>query len=359
MKRIADDAASATDSPSKKPPSVIKHKRFATPETDNASVAESSVTGTGTIRRTEAERIEYFKNQPDCANLEPHNVTCTRCNKVVQLGRKQTYTVRPWESHRRRCDQKVSAGAVFDDALSVRSDMRSDMGGSRTTVKQRQAILEDDPRAEKVQADQVLCRKCQKWIRLSTRTAYALNHWNVHQAACADAVESSRVAAAKRKVDLVNDSQAKDFGPRHVQCGLCSAKIKLVGEYDYALTNWELHKQTCPPPGPSSPSKAKAAAVKPARAPRSSASTATEATVVAADAAEAEAKTLSSRGPKRRLEDLQLEVDDPDARAPNRPRKETYVPVQKEPPSLLGWFLLPFKAFMAGFKEGISPETPP
>jgi hypothetical protein len=75
--------------------------------------------GVGAIRRTEAERIEYFNNQPDCSNIEPHNVTCTRCNKVVQLGRKQTYTVKPWETHRRRCDQMsgsvmcVSFSALF------------------------------------------------------------------------------------------------------------------------------------------------------------------------------------------------------------------------------------------------------
>jgi hypothetical protein len=66
----------------------------------------------------------------------------------------------------------------------------------------------------------------------------------------------------------------------------------------------------------------------------------------------------SSRGTKRRLEDPELEVDDPDARHPNRPRKETYEPVQKDPPSLLGWFLMPFKAFIHGFKESIT-ETPP
>jgi hypothetical protein len=34
--------------------------------------------------------------------------------------------------------------------------------------------------------------------------------------------------------------------------------------------------------------------------------------------------------------------------------------VQKEPPSLLGWFLMPFKAFMQGVKESITePESGP
>ncbi|KAJ6498316.1 hypothetical protein DFH09DRAFT_1204132 [Mycena vulgaris] len=345
MKRIADDA---TDSPLKKPPFGVNRKRFTTPDTvdDNASVAESSMGGK--MRRTEAERIEYFNNQPDCSDIEPHSVTCTRCNKVVNLGRKQTYTVKPWEAHRKRCDQKVSTGSVFDDAASdIRSEVAaSDVGGvKRTTEAERKAILDSDKRAETVQVDQVLCRKCQKWIRLSTRTAYSLANWKAHQAKCADVVISSRVAMAQRKIRLVNDSQAKTSGPRHVECRICGTNVALAGEWDYTLTSWELHKQTCP--GPSSSGKP----AKTPRAPRSSAST--EATVVAGDA-----EAASSRGTKRRLEDPELEVEDPDARAPNRARKETYEPVQKEPPSLLGWFLLPFKAFMHGFKESIA-ETPP
>ncbi|KAJ7759188.1 hypothetical protein B0H16DRAFT_631618 [Mycena metata] len=345
MKRTNDDA---TDSPSsKKPLSAIKRKRFATPETvdDNASVAESSISmGAGQIRRTEAERIEYFNNQPDCSNIEPHNVTCTRCNKVVQLGRKQTYAVRPWETHRIRCDQKVSAASHFgDDSAS----MASESGGRKQlTELQRKEVLETDQRAETVEHDRVLCKKCKAWIRLSNRTKYSLYNWTNHQAKCADAVVSSRVAMAQRKISLVNDAQAKNPGPRSVECRNCGTNVALEGEWDYTLTSWELHKQTC-----TISSKAKTA-----RAPRSSASTSasTEATVVAGGGAEAS----SSRGTKRRLEEPELEVDDPDARKANRPRTETYEPVQKDPPSLLGWFLLPFKAFIHGFKEGIS-ETPP
>jgi hypothetical protein len=105
----------------------------------------------------------------------------------------------------------------------------------------------------------------------------------------------------------------------------------------------------CSPSSSSGKGKAKAA-----KAPRSTAST--EATLVAGPSPSSEAS--SSRGTKRRLEDPELDADDPDARLANRPRKETYAPVQKEPPSLLGWFLMPFKAFMQGVKESIAePET--
>jgi hypothetical protein len=71
--------------------------------------------------------------------------------------------------------------------MSVQSEMRSEAGTkTRTTQAERKKILEEDERAEDVQIDQVLCRKCQKWVRLSTRTPYALGNWNQHQNGCAD-----------------------------------------------------------------------------------------------------------------------------------------------------------------------------
>ncbi len=78
---------------------------------DNASIAESTISVTKT-RRNEAERIEYYKNQPECGILEPHAAQCTRCDKIVNLGRRQTYAVRPWELHRIRCDQKPAKATL-------------------------------------------------------------------------------------------------------------------------------------------------------------------------------------------------------------------------------------------------------
>ena len=79
-------------------------KSVAAEDDDNVSVADSSVSVK--IRRNEAERIEYFQNQSECGKMEPHHVECLRCGKSVNLGRRQTYAVRPWEIHRARCDQK-------------------------------------------------------------------------------------------------------------------------------------------------------------------------------------------------------------------------------------------------------------
>ena len=56
---------------------------------------------------------------------------------------------------------------------------------------------------------------------------------------------SNRVAAAKRKLLLVNDLQAKSFDARRIQCTFCSANVALQGEGDYNLTNWDKHKAQC------------------------------------------------------------------------------------------------------------------
>ncbi len=73
---------------------------------DEKSIA-GSVQGSGRIRRTEPERFLYFKNQPECGELEPHRVLCTRCDSFVNLGQRHKYNVRPWELHRAKCDAQV------------------------------------------------------------------------------------------------------------------------------------------------------------------------------------------------------------------------------------------------------------
>jgi len=77
-----------------------------TPDMDDASSVAKSCPGSVRRRRTEAERIEVIKGHVHCGEMEPHRVFCTRCDQWVNLGKKQTYTVKSWEKHRIRCDQK-------------------------------------------------------------------------------------------------------------------------------------------------------------------------------------------------------------------------------------------------------------
>lgn len=65
-----------------------------------------------------------------------------------------------------------------------------------------------------------------------------------------------------------------------------------------------------------------------------------------------------TRGVKRPLEDCEIDLppDDPDARPQNRPRTEEYVAPDTEP-GVFGWFMMPFKSFVRGFKESLSKDA--
>lgn len=386
----------ASNSASKKPISLISVSsqplQGATmPEIDdNASVAESSKGGLK-IRRTEAERIQYFRAHPHCGTMEPHRVLCTRCHRFVNLGRKQTYAVRPWETHRSRCDQKPPRSETHEGSARNEEEEASDNGDDaastvapsvaqsdisvRRTEPERKDFLDSDTRAEAVKHDEVLCRKCQKWIRLSTRQKFALTNWNKHQRSCSDAVPSSRVATAERKLRIVNDSQAKSFDARNVECALCGVCVVLEGEGDYNLTTWDEHKSCCSKSDNLSTTRASTnittklfsesihsidpspEPVKfpdtPVRPPPSSAST--DGTLIASDTSPS---TSMRRGTKRVRDNADDKlVDDPDTRPTNRPRNQTYQPPQREAPSPMGWFLLPFKAFVRGFQESLRTDS--
>ncbi|KIM90382.1 hypothetical protein PILCRDRAFT_812122 [Piloderma croceum F 1598] len=317
---------------------------------DSVSIAESSP-GSGRVRRTEAERIQLLEADLNCGEMEPHRVYCTSCEKWVNLGKQQTYALRPWEKHRARCDQKrsgeparrrITLGPAEDEADDIASVATSSIAHSersvRRTESERLAFFESDPNAESIEADKVMCKVCHKWVKLSTKQRYALGNWQAHQRRCSGATPSSRVATAERKLKLVNDPQASSSSTHSVECSLCREYISLGREGDYDLTTWNEHKMHCPGPGTSvSPSTSRS------RPPASVAST--EATAVASD------QSPLSQGRKRAREiDIEGEVD---ARPNNRPRIETYQPTHQDAPWPLGWFLMPFQAFIRGFREGM------
>ncbi|KAL1747852.1 hypothetical protein HDZ31DRAFT_30973, partial [Schizophyllum fasciatum] len=316
---------------------------------DGASVAESFVSNTK-IRRTEAERIEYFRNQPECGEIEPHRALCTRCNKHVGLGKKQTYTVRPWETHRAKCDQKLPVSMMpGDDDADEESASAAAPSISEATVRrseaERKAILEADSRAEELEPMQALCRKCHKWIKLSSKQRYALSNWNRHQRSCADSVPSARVSSAQRQVYLFNDKQARNPQSDSVECKACDAKITLEGDGDYNLTNWQQHKSICRLTSPLVAPPASAAPAPPSVA-------STDGTLIP------DASPVSKGKKRAREEDPEEEstpasVAEEDARPTNRPRTENYVAPDAKPPGPFGWFLElpPVKSFIDGFRE--------
>ncbi|KAG5638142.1 hypothetical protein H0H81_001661 [Sphagnurus paluster] len=377
--------------PIKKPASVASVKRSSSkrpgsPDTefdDGASITDS-VISTTRMRRNEAERKEYFKNQPECGLLEEHRAECTRCGKFVSLGRTRSYTIRPWEIHRASCDQKepktpsskrkgvnVNKGACGD------SDVAGDDGKptkTHRTAEERKADLEADPRISVVRPHEVLCRNCGQWIRLAAKYEYKDYNWKNHAVSCSPAVPSTRVATATRKLKLVNDSQVKSFTAREIICSFCETTIVSTGEGDYNAFNWEEHKTFCTkwvlvlpdvgtysdepmvrpqsPPRRKSPSEVSTVPFPTIRPSPSSPSTSTEGTLVVSDS-----KQPPSQGIKR-LRDEDEDVSDisaidPDVRPTNRARIELQESGTTDGDGSSSWLMLPIKAFVRGFKESL------
>ncbi|KAL4062595.1 hypothetical protein V8B97DRAFT_1954520 [Scleroderma yunnanense] len=350
------------------------------------------------VRRTEVERIQYFKDQPECSELEVHRAFCTRCDSWVNLGKRQSYTVRPWEKHRTKCDLKpavvkesklvseeapqpgenVGAIPVTEEeelaptspAPSVAPSSPASSKSIRKSEAERLATLQADPRVQEIKPHEVLCRSCQKWIKLSGTQAYALSDWQSHSQHCSGSSPSSRVATAERKIALLNDPQVRTASPKSVQCTYCKVTVALEGDVEYDLAKWNEHKITCIPMTPAASQTAskvlssRLSHVFPSTTPRNIATpTPTSRTLrgLALSGGALASATLAVDSSTAQVGTKRARDDDPGApeedRPSNRPRSEEYQPPETEPPSPWGWFMQPLKAFVRGFREGLGAPT--
>ena len=163
-------------------------------------------------------------------------------------------------------------------------------------------------------------------------------------------VPSSRVREAERKLQLVNDAQAKEFSTSRVICKVCEASVALSEKIPYDLRNWQDHKLTCVVSVAETDDQVASATPIPvtpsARPPPSTAST--ETTIVNPSASSSPPQPAT--GQKRTREEEEEGEDGPRS---VRPRTETYIPSDEKPPGLWGWFMLPWQTFKRGFAEGL------
>lgn len=85
-------------------------------------------------------------------------------------------------------EEEEIEGEEDDAASTVSPSLTQSEMSTRRTEQERKAFLLEDSRAETVKPEEVLCRKCQKWIKLSKTINYSLSNWNAHQRRCSDAM---------------------------------------------------------------------------------------------------------------------------------------------------------------------------
>ncbi|KIJ53489.1 hypothetical protein M422DRAFT_42630 [Sphaerobolus stellatus SS14] len=128
----------------------------------------NSKSGGGPASTPEGRR-QLLLNDPLARDVGPEEVTCTRCTKSVRLQKGKQFHLAHWLDHRWRCDRT-------DSDPQPRARCR--------TLSERRAILEADPDAMLVEAERVVCGKCNKEIRLRKGRAYGLSAWTQHKLGC-------------------------------------------------------------------------------------------------------------------------------------------------------------------------------
>jgi len=308
------------------------------------------------IHRNETQRIQFLKDHPDCGEFEPHRAFCLRCERWVALSGNSTYPLTRWNKHLEKCGQSATqpdpapikseeSDVPDEDSEDDKAYSVSGQASRRTrTEEERYAYLEADPMVREIKDHEVQCKTCQRRIKLGTDRKYMLTRWEQHKVRCTGSLPSGRVATANRRLQLVNDTQVKQFTTRSVDCEECNDTIPLEGEGEFNLARWLDHKSRCPKPrsGPSKP--AQPSPISRSRRPASVAST--DVTVVAPE-------NSPNKGEKRRRETDGQEDDRRNVRA----RTETYDPPQENVPSIWQWVTLPFKAFLRGFREGLGTSS--
>lgn len=64
-------------------------------------------------KRSEEERINFFRTDPHVAQFEAYRVLCGSCDKWIRLRSNSSYCSIPWEAHRKSCLSKKSSVHIF------------------------------------------------------------------------------------------------------------------------------------------------------------------------------------------------------------------------------------------------------
>lgn len=178
--------------------------------------------------RTEEERLQEFLDDPQVKEVTPYQVLCRECNKWIKLRNNSRYCSVPWRCHKASCkwnagsrenasamalaglsknispshiesmqssssrhpNAKNPPGSVHPSLLSNPAitssprDSEPPLRARRLHAEGRKEILEADPNAELVEPYRVLCRLCQKWVKLRPKSTFCSAPWQSHIRRC-------------------------------------------------------------------------------------------------------------------------------------------------------------------------------
>lgn len=151
-------------------------------------------------KRSEEERINFFRTDPHVAQFEAYRVLCGSCNKWIRLRSNSSYCSIPWEAHRKSCLSKKSLVNVSQFRARILLIHLRCRVQPRSPSEQRKRLFSNDPHVRDVEKDRVLCNACDSWIQiLMDDGRQAIAHWDQHKLTCSmiDSTSTRRSESVK------------------------------------------------------------------------------------------------------------------------------------------------------------------
>ncbi|KAF8505058.1 hypothetical protein JB92DRAFT_765287 [Gautieria morchelliformis] len=189
-------------------------------------------------------RRQLLLDDPHARDVQPEQVTCTRCTKTVRLQKGKKYHLAHWLDHRWRCDRETTDPPPRAKCL---------------TLIERKAALEADKDAEVVESDRVVCGRCGREVKLRKGRPYGLSCWNQHKSMCYMMSPQPSVPARSASGStspslphpdsekhmynpLISDPLVASIEPQRIKCALCLTWIDFGPSKDLV---WHRHRTSC------------------------------------------------------------------------------------------------------------------
>ncbi|KAG5351096.1 hypothetical protein C0989_008004 [Termitomyces sp. Mn162] len=243
----------------------------------------------------EAEAETEQRSFTPGGEYESGRVSCDTCGLSVSFRDEETggFSLKQWQEHKESwwvalCVFVFSLLTMYSGAASGTavppSPMLSTLSPSahppakrrraKRTEEERKAYLGSDPYVERFEAYRVLCKSCDKWIRLRPNSTYCSIPWDAHRKSCLAKKmhvppittviylltlrsNSKNVYALEERNALFSkDPDVRKFDAERVLCNLCDNWLPLNPDnHLVAVQAWLQHRAACqharPPPSAS------------------------------------------------------------------------------------------------------------
>ncbi|KAF9038870.1 hypothetical protein BDZ89DRAFT_404472 [Hymenopellis radicata] len=171
------------------------------------------------------------------SEYEAGQIACERRGVIITIRNEGTgnSTIEHWEAHRSVCPPPPS----------LASAPPTKRRRAKRTEEERITYLNTDPYVAQFEAYRVLCKSCDKWIRLRPNSTYCSIPWDAHRKSCLakKIANKNTYALQQRNKSLEKDPDARKFDAERVLCAVCDTWIQVPVPDERQV--WQAHKTAC------------------------------------------------------------------------------------------------------------------